>query len=69
MSQVVFSGSKAKFFYLLHVLWKQVITCQNLFANSLIYVGGLYIHSTLSYITTDGQSASLSWFQAPIWGL
>jgi hypothetical protein len=24
---------------------------------------------SLSYITTDGQSASLSWFQAPIWGL
>jgi hypothetical protein len=22
-----------------------------------------------SYITTDGQSASLSWYQAPIWGL
>jgi hypothetical protein len=22
-----------------------------------------------SYITTDGQSASLSWCQAPIWGL
>jgi hypothetical protein len=22
-----------------------------------------------SYVTTDGQSASLSWFQAPIWGL
>jgi hypothetical protein len=25
--------------------------------------------SCQSYITTDGQSASLSWFQAPIWGL
>jgi hypothetical protein len=24
---------------------------------------------SLSYITTDGQSASLSWYQAPIWGL
>jgi hypothetical protein len=23
----------------------------------------------VSYITTDGQSASLSWCQAPIWGL
>jgi hypothetical protein len=23
----------------------------------------------LSYITTDVQSASLSWYQAPIWGL
>jgi hypothetical protein len=22
-----------------------------------------------SYVTTDGQSASLSWCQAPIWGL
>jgi hypothetical protein len=22
-----------------------------------------------SYITTDGQSASLSWYQAPMWGL
>jgi hypothetical protein len=22
-----------------------------------------------TYITTDGQSASLSWYQAPIWGL
>jgi hypothetical protein len=22
-----------------------------------------------SYITTDGQSASLSWIKAPIWGL
>jgi hypothetical protein len=22
-----------------------------------------------SYVTTDGQSASLSWYQAPIWGL
>jgi hypothetical protein len=22
-----------------------------------------------SYVTTDGQSASLSWWQAPIWGL
>jgi hypothetical protein len=24
---------------------------------------------SLSYVTTDGQSASLSWCQAPIWGL
>jgi hypothetical protein len=24
---------------------------------------------TESYITTDGQSASLSWNKAPIWGL
>jgi hypothetical protein len=22
-----------------------------------------------SYVTTDGQSASLSWYKAPIWGL
>jgi hypothetical protein len=24
---------------------------------------------SLSYVTTDGQSASLSWYKAPIWGL
>jgi hypothetical protein len=24
---------------------------------------------SLSYVTTDGQSASLSWNKAPIWGL
>jgi hypothetical protein len=27
------------------------------------------LHFSQSYITTDGQSASLSWYQAPIWGL
>jgi hypothetical protein len=29
----------------------------------------LSLSLSLSYITTHGQSASLSWFQAPIWGL
>jgi hypothetical protein len=29
----------------------------------------LLLWTELSYITTDGQSASLSWYQAPIWGL
>jgi hypothetical protein len=28
-----------------------------------------WLSLSLSYITTDGQSASLSWYQAPIWGL
>jgi hypothetical protein len=27
------------------------------------------LKSSHNYFTTDGQSASLSWFQAPIWGL
>jgi hypothetical protein len=26
-------------------------------------------HQSVSYVTTDGQPASLSWCQAPIWGL
>jgi hypothetical protein len=26
-------------------------------------------NQTKSYVTTDGQSANLSWYQAPIWGL
>jgi hypothetical protein len=29
----------------------------------------IIISAELSYITTDGQSANLSWYQAPIWGL
>jgi hypothetical protein len=28
-----------------------------------------YITESQSYVTTDGQSASLSWNKAPIWGL
>jgi hypothetical protein len=28
----------------------------------------VWVCLSLSYITTDGQSASLSWYQAPIWG-
>jgi hypothetical protein len=32
--------------------------------------GFIYIaHQSQSYVTTDGQSASLSWNRAPIWGL
>jgi hypothetical protein len=45
-------------------------------ANSELLTGGyrttysfLNLSLSLSYITTDGQSASLSWYQAPIWGL
>jgi hypothetical protein len=38
--------------------------------HGLIWSGlNLRERESLSYITTDGQSASLSWFQAPIWGL
>jgi hypothetical protein len=36
------------------------------------YRTGLYSQSRIrveSYVTTDGQSASLSWNKAPIWGL
>jgi hypothetical protein len=29
----------------------------------------LFQSQSQSYVTTDGQSASLSWCQAPIWGL
>jgi hypothetical protein len=28
-----------------------------------------WVSESVSYITTDGQSASLSWCQTPIWGL
>jgi hypothetical protein len=31
--------------------------------------GNLLLSESESYITTDGQSASLSWNKAPIWGL
>jgi hypothetical protein len=42
---------------------------------NIVTCGGCVTHKTdsqsvsQSYITTDGQSASLSWYQAPIWGL
>jgi hypothetical protein len=32
-------------------------------------LGDIFFASWVSYITTDGQSASLSWCQAPIWGI
>jgi hypothetical protein len=35
----------------------------------LSYISHVLVIAELSYITTDGQSASLSWYQAPIWGL
>jgi hypothetical protein len=28
-----------------------------------------FISQSQSYVTTDGQSASLSWYKAPMWGL
>jgi hypothetical protein len=36
---------------------------------SLSLISDWTLRLSLSYITTDGQSASLSWYQAPIWGL
>jgi hypothetical protein len=35
----------------------------------LCYNGSLVTWMVVSYVTTDGQSASLSWNNAPIWGL
>jgi hypothetical protein len=34
---------------------------------ALIYIEGPY--ESESYVTTDGQPASLSWSKVPIWGL
>jgi hypothetical protein len=39
-----------------------------LFLKSMYYIAVPNPESNRSYITTDGQSASLSWCQAPIWG-
>jgi hypothetical protein len=33
------------------------------------YTRGFYLAESESYVTTDGQPASLSWNKAPIWGL
>jgi hypothetical protein len=38
--------------------------CQLAYSSTL-----LSLSLSLSYVTTDGQSASLSWNKAPIWGL
>jgi hypothetical protein len=35
----------------------------------LISITGQPLSESESYVTTDGQSASLSWYKAPIWGL
>jgi hypothetical protein len=37
--------------------------------NCQLLNSALNCFSSVSYITTDGQSASLSWYQALIWGL
>jgi hypothetical protein len=34
-----------------------------------VHMGSAYSSQSHSYVTTDGQSASLSWNKAPIWGL
>jgi hypothetical protein len=36
--------------------------------HSFIVLSDALQSQSLSYVTTDGQSASLSWCQAPIWG-
>jgi hypothetical protein len=36
---------------------------------SLFYLSSFSVPVSESYVTTDGQSASLSWYKAPIWGL
>jgi hypothetical protein len=60
-----------------------VIMFETKYLNSHFFTGNCYLATLitsgmwtkvlllveLSYITTDGQSASLSWYQAPIWGL
>jgi hypothetical protein len=33
----------------------------------MVYFDGHWVSQIQSYITTDSQSASLSWCQAPIW--
>jgi hypothetical protein len=37
-------------------------------ANSPLWTPNSLLSLSLSYITTDGESASLSWYQAPFWG-
>jgi hypothetical protein len=43
-------------------LWVQVLQSRSCLSYLLFY-------QSQSYVTTDGQSASLSWNKAPIWGL
>jgi hypothetical protein len=40
-----------------------------LFEISFAVVSGAFISQRQTYVTTDRQSASLSWNKAPIWGL
>jgi hypothetical protein len=46
-----------------------VLSSWRLAALPLILPYWLFLSLSLSYVTTDGQSASLSWNKAPIWGL
>jgi hypothetical protein len=57
-------------------LWKCSPSCQsteqfwsNRFQKEKRSSGTKWVSEWVSYITTDGQSASLSWCQAPVWGL
>jgi hypothetical protein len=50
--------------------WRFFIFCAHAVVRWLILLTTELIESeSESYVTTDGQSASLSWYKAPIWGL
>jgi hypothetical protein len=58
-----------------HILLSQICDSLNLEGQVSVFVSQMrlwnpaWVSEWVSYITTDGQSASLSWCQAPIWGL
>jgi hypothetical protein len=48
--------------------WVTQLACNSTLSWSLQPPSHHWLISSQSYVTTDGQSASLSWCQAPIWG-
>jgi hypothetical protein len=45
------------------------VSSQSVMSSLVVACWWIVRREWVSYITTDGQSASLSWCQAPIWGL
>jgi hypothetical protein len=65
-----FAHTSNIFFYFIHSFLNYRIRDTSIVILIRYIVKGRgYLHSqSQSYVTTDGQSASLSWCQAPIWG-
>jgi hypothetical protein len=68
----VLTAKKTSFPWVFRFLYCSVFMhwrCNVLNCRCLILYQYLHIVQSQSFVTTDGQSASLSWYKAPTWGL